>query len=347
MNAPSDRLMSRFVPGKDASTLVVVFSQVRVPAGKFGLERLFAGTRHASLFFNDPAGRWYLGLEDEIDRAIDDTLEKAAPGRIIYYGSSMGAYGALRTGLRRSDGEIHAFGAELTLGWPGGQSPAELAVPEGHPIPALEALVTTSLPLENCHFYYGVLDPVDARQIADLRVTAAWSSRIHTLRSSHASHDHLYSLNIIRKIISGFSRDPSVLCSERDLVAGETDGELRQFANLHEAVILGKPVDPAEILEIGRCRRNPGMLQRAAEAVLQQKRAGEAAALLAEADAMTSTDPVLVTVPKRWRKLLPLRRAEVLAITGDVQGARAALEDCQARFPMDDRMTALAERLSG
>ncbi len=92
-----------------------VFSQIRIPAGKFGLERLFAKTRHSCVFLNDTQSQWYLSAEQSIDCAIDDAIAQKNPERVICYGASMGAYGALVTGLRRQDGEIFAFSPELEL----------------------------------------------------------------------------------------------------------------------------------------------------------------------------------------------------------------------------------------
>jgi len=323
-----------------------VFSQVRVPEGKFGLERLFAGTRHACLFFNDLSGHWYQGQEQEIDAALDHAIDQVRPERVVYYGSSMGAYGALMTGLRHGDGSVYAFGTELDLGRPGGQSPGDLAGPPGGLVPAIKALERAAKTLKDCHLFYGALDPVDARQVQLLGASATGTIHLHLLRSSHASHDHLYSLNIIRKIISGFERDPRSLCAERRLLAKETKEDLKLFSKVHEDLISGRPGDPTALIETGRRLNNPGMLQWAAEVLVAHERLDTAAGLLSEADTMTHADPVLAGVPKRWRKLLPLRWAELLAELGDVSEAETVLAECRSRFPDDARMLDLARRLA-
>ena len=94
MDAGRGDLAHRFRVGGD--TLVVVFSQVRVPAGKFGLERLFASTTHSLLLLNQPANDWYRSCGEDIDRLIGEGVTIAKAGRVILYGSSMGAFTLLR-----------------------------------------------------------------------------------------------------------------------------------------------------------------------------------------------------------------------------------------------------------
>ena len=100
---PEASLRQRFVSGPQSGgsgILAVVYSQVRVPEGRFGLERLFTDTRHACLFLNDLRWCWYEGQTEAIDAAIDAAVAAAKPSRIIHYGSSMGGHAALAAGLR-------------------------------------------------------------------------------------------------------------------------------------------------------------------------------------------------------------------------------------------------------
>lgn len=335
-----DRLQSRLKPGDD-DILVVVFSQVRVPAGKFGLERLFSRTRHSCLFLNDTQFGWYLGLDTAIDAKIAEALSRTKAGRIIYYGSSMGGYGALMTGLLRQDGAIHAFGTELRAGYPGTQS-------SDHGIrsddPRLFTFDDAPLPDFPVHLYFGILDPVDAVN-AVTADHALPSARLHLLRSCHASHDHLYSINVIRRIISTFSRDPKTELASKNLIATTDLTTLKQFGSLAERLVEKKPVAPAEVLELEGYSENPGMMRLAANAHAMAGDITEALATLEQAETLVQTDPVLRTLPKRWRRTLPMRRVELLMTRGDRQGAKEVLSWIADTFPINERMVELASAL--
>ena len=118
----SDGLAYRFRPGSE--TLVVIFSQVRVPAGKFGLERLFAGTTHSLLLLNEPANNWYRSREAVLDGVIGKAALAAKASRRIFYGSSMGAFGAAAAASRHPEAELYAFAPDFRIGEPGSQSAA-------------------------------------------------------------------------------------------------------------------------------------------------------------------------------------------------------------------------------
>ncbi|WP_417688681.1 hypothetical protein [Roseibium sp.] len=324
----------------DDGILVVVFSQVRVPAGKFGLERLFAGTRHNCLFLNDTGNQWYVGLDEEIDAVIDEAVSQVQPTRIIHYGSSMGGYGALLTGLRRRDGEIHAFGPELRPGRPGYQS-TDYGVPscvhDIHPS-------GQQFP-HHLHLYFGCFDPVDAAGAAETAQLFP-EADLHLVKSSHASHDHLYSLNIIRKIIRTFDRDPGAELVARGLKADISEETLKQFAALGERLAAGDAVDPNLVRRLPGYDGNPGMIRLAAEAEANVLRLDRAFTTALQAEQLIENDPVLSTLPKRWRKEFPLKRVRWLIAQGQSEGAHQLLLETCRRFPVDDAMKELCHDLA-
>lgn len=340
-------LDQRWHPG-DSGILVVVFSQVRIPAGKFGLERLFQRTRHSCLFLNDLSGGWYRGLDETIDAAVSQALARpgsrpgTAPTRIIYYGSSMGGYGALRTALRRGDGDLHAFGTELCLGRPGSRSLAAGVtasglghdLPEAHPDTARRAL----------RLYFGCFDGTDAlnaARAADLLPQAL----LHCLASTHGSHDHLYTLNLIRRITGTFQRDPETELASKGLILHPSLAALTDFGQLFERFATGECPAPEALSALPEFDRNPGMRALAAEF---EARAGQTEAALCRLELLEReivADPVWQGLPKRWRKKLPLRRVEILRDSGDAVRARAALQAACTAFPVDDQMVALGATL--
>jgi hypothetical protein len=335
------RLRRRYRDG-GSGFLVVVFSQVRVPAGKFGLERLFARTRHSCLFLNDTENSWYLGLEDEIDTAIQDARNRTDAEDTVYYGSSMGGYGALVTGLRRMDGSVHSFGAELRAGAPGSQSRDYGIGPEDTRLLDFEHAATG--PGQPIHLYYGIHDPVDAANAAAAAHLLP-AARLHLLQSCHASHDHLYSLNLIRRIITTFARDPKTELASKNLIAVTDPGALKAFGRLAERLAAGHPIPSADVAALPDFPRNPGMMRLAAEAAALPGDYAEAIGHMEQAEDFIEASPVLRTTPKRWRKEFPLRRVEFLLKAGKPAAAETLLRQTCERFPVDHRMKAMARSM--
>ncbi|WP_153770271.1 hypothetical protein [Labrenzia sp. CE80] len=326
----------------ESKLLVVVFSQVRVPAGKFGLERLFAKTRHNCLFLNDTGCKWYLGLEHDIDAAISAAIGDVSPERVIYYGSSMGGYGALLTGLRRRDGDIHAFGPELRLGRPGYQSTVyEIDLNDQRLVDFKDLAEAYSHEL---NLYFGCFDAVDAAG-----ASAAWEllpkARRHLLRSTHANHDHLYSLNIIRRLIRTFERDPGRELASKRLSCDITAKDLRAFGDLGEAFASGAMVDPADIAKLYAFQVNPGLMRLTAEIHAKAGDLDAALETMEMTEALVGSDPVLQGLPKRWRKQLPLLRVNWLHEAGRTEMARQLLTETLERFPADEAMLTLSKQL--
>lgn len=339
---PDGRLRFRLKTG-ESRLLVVVFSQVRVPEDKFGLERLFARTRHHCLFLNDTKDGWYLGLADQIDAAVHQAASATAARRIVYYGSSMGGFGALTTGLRRGDGSVHAFGPELRPGRPGSQSRQYGVQPDDPGLPDIAE--PSGGPCHPVHLYFGICDPVDAAQVAPA-LNFLPGAQCHLLRSSHASHDHLYSLNIIRRIIMTFARNPATELISKGLLATPDLDALERFGVLAETLANGDPVDPVLPSQLAGYAGNPGMMWLRADALVRQGALEEAFDVLLEAETLINGDDVLKTLPKRWRKIFPLRRVELLVQCGKRQAARNLLDETSKQFPLDSRMIQQAEELA-
>lgn len=342
---PSAHLRHRLVPGAGSGVLVVVYSQVRVPDGKFGLERMFSATRHACLFLNDVRKGWYLGQERAIDALIDQAKAEIKPQHVIHYGASMGGYAALVTGLRRGDGAIHAFGPELELGRPGSQSALYGQPHPGTPPVSLAldpALYGLRQPLAHAvHLYFGHLDPVDSAGVA--RVLAqGLGGRLFDLASCHASHDHLYTLNIIRKITRTFDRDPEGELAARGLIRPLPRAFHEGFAAVGEAFAAGERLPTAQLDALAPLAPgHVGLLRLRAEAAARAGDLALAVDLMQATEAAIEQDSALHGLPKRWRKDLPLARAGWLLALGRTDAALALLADCRETFGPDERIDSL------
>ncbi|CUA93418.1 hypothetical protein [Pannonibacter indicus] len=355
---PEASLRQRFVSGPQSGgsgILAVVYSQVRVPGGRFGLERLFIDTRHACLFLNDLRWRWYEGQAAAIDAAIDAAVAEAKPSRIIHYGSSMGGHAALAAGLRRGDGEVHSFGPELEPGRPGTQS-AGYGLP--HPGTAAQALALApefarleTPPAHPLHLYFGHFDAADAAGAARVlsrkaEVPAMSGIYVHELASCHASHDHLYALNVIRKIIRTFERDPAAELAARDLLQPLPPAFHAGFSQAAELLAQGILPDEADLLRLsGLAPDHIGLLRLRADAAAACGNLESALALMTEAEAQIASHPGLAALPKRWRKDLTLARIRWMADLGRQGEAADLLRSLAALMPHDAKVLALAGEL--
>lgn len=333
----------RLRPGGD--TLVVVFSQVRVPEGKFGLERMFAGTTHSLLLLNDPANVWYRPHAGAIDRLIGEAVASLRPARLVFYGSSMGAFGAAATAARWPEAEIYAFAPDWRIGEPGSQSAAAGLCPD----PA-EADLGAHLgrPRQGrARVVIGLYDAYDGGVGARLAARALPDTvELVALRSSHELHDHLYSLNVIRKLTATFRRDLAVEAAARGLVVDQPDWDgAARLAGLQLGADAGERLVPQDVLAVtgGVDGVNPGARLLAAEAA---ERAGDLAwadDILAGLDRAILADPVLSGLTKRYLKEVPRRRIRLLAGMGRSEAARGVAEAAALRFPTDEAFRALAK----
>ncbi|MDX5595058.1 hypothetical protein [Pseudovibrio sp. SPO723] len=339
-------LLHKLQSPRQSKTLMVVFSQARIPAGKFGLERLFAKTQHACLFVNHAGSLWYLGVDDELDQRIDAAVEAFAPERLIYYGASMGAYGALKTGLRRRDGEIFAFGPEFELGAPGTQSRDTVG-----PKPEVPDYLPDGLAGDLAypvHLFFGLYDWIDAKGYQTLTPLKERSNiNLYGLKSPHASHDHLYTINVVRQITKRFDRDIPLIINNKNISYTMNRREIELFIDLGEAIaselsLSGKLNSECEEMLLVT---HPGYALLGAEVLSRRGETKRAVSLLRRWENQLSTDPVLASTPKRWRKRFPLERVRIELAAGELETARTSLSEMAARYPICEHMLSLSREL--
>jgi len=335
----ADGLAHRFRLRSD--TLVVVFSQVRVPAGKFGLERLFAGTTHSLLLFNEPVNNWYRGREAAIDGLIGEAACTAKAARLIFYGSSMGAFGAAAAAARHPEAELYAFAPDFRIGEPGSQSAMSGIVARSDEADLADLLGSPRR--GSARIVVPLFDPYDAgvgARLADQGLLGGLT--LVPLRSSHEVHDHLYSLNIIRKVVATFRRDIGVEAAARGLLVQSVDWPAHaRLAAARAAFDAGANTDPDALLRL-LPDINPGLTLFAAEVVERSGDIRRAATLLAELDAAIASDVVLSGLAKRYLKEVPRRRIRLLKEASEVAASHSVAVEAAARFPTDEGFAALA-----
>ncbi|WP_181700627.1 hypothetical protein [Chthonobacter albigriseus] len=334
-------LSARAIPARGSSVLAVVFSQVRVPRGSFGLSRLFARTAHACLFLNQPDNAWYRGAEKAVDDAIARAADLCRPDRIVLYGSSMGGWGALSAAARHPGADAVVFAPDFRIGEPGSRS-AEAGLRPEAADPDLAALLAVPR-TGTVDILIGLFDPYDAG--VAVRVAALplpRSVRLVTAASAHEIHDHLYSVNVVRRIISTFTRDPAVEVAARGLALPlDNSPAYAAFARLAGELAAGRPPDPDAIDALG-LSGNPGVALLKAEALAAGGHVREALDLLAALDVGIEASTVLSTLPKRYRKQVPRRRIEWLDGLGRHAEAQKVATTAGAVFPNDQDFAARA-----
>jgi hypothetical protein len=326
-------LSAMAVAPRGSGVLAVVFSQVRVPEGRFGLSRLFARTRHACLFLNQPENDWYRGTDAAVDAAIERAVRETGTARIVLYGSSMGASGAIRTAARWPQAEAVVFAPDWRIGEAGSQSAvAGLAEKAGEPdLPGWLAGPRTG----RVTIAFGLFDAYDAGVAARL-AAAPLPEAVQgvPLASSHEVHDHLYTVNVIRRVISGFTRDLGAEAASRGLRMDGVDfAAYARFAEL-AAAASGGGVTAADVDALGLAG-NPGA---ALLAAMLEERAGAldaAEARLALLQGETEQVPSLASLPKRYLKDIPRRRIALLGALGRVDEARRVAALAAAAYPSD------------
>lgn len=330
-------LLTRLRLATGRAILVAVFSQVRVPADKFGLERLFATTGHARLHFNQPQNRWYRGAEAAIDAAIGDALKTSGADELILYGSSMGAFGALRTAPRWPEARVFAFAPDFAVGEAGSRS-AEAGLSPLAGEPDLAALLAPPR-RGRIEIAAGLFDPYDASVAARLAGLKAPALRLIPLASSHELHDHLYSVNVIRKLIGGFRRDLAAEAAARNLLVEVADWTpYRQFAQAAADFGAGRPVSEAALALSG----NPGVERLRAEAALAAGDPGRAIDILEKLQRTIAASPALASLPKRYLKTIPRRLIALLREAGRREAAAAVAAEAARAFPNDAGFAAAA-----
>lgn len=336
--------------GRGSGVLAVVFSQVRVPAGKFGLSRLFARTQHHGLFLNDLTGGWYRGQAAAIDAAIDTAAARlaavlGAPPRRVYYGSSMGAHGALATALRRGDGEAIVFGPDLVVGAPGSQSGRAGLLPDAGDPDLLAALDNwTGPPLD---LVFGLFDPADGATAAAIAgLPPSPTRRLVPVASTHEVHDHLFSLNVVRRAIAGFSRPIADEVAAKGLLVPAPDWAAlaRLGAIAADVHVGGAWPAPATVDALG-LGVHPGAALLAAEGEAASGHPGAGADRLGDVLAALAADPALATLPKRAVKPLARRMIELLAAAGRADEAARQAALWRDAHPDDAGLQALAAGL--
>lgn len=179
-------------PGED-KCLIVVFSPINIPKGKFGFSRFFSETTSSVLFFNSQ-NTWYVDCIEEMIEIVDRTIGTMAPDQVIFYGSSMGAYAAARIGGLYPEYPTYLFGPELELYVDGSLSSKHATIRKEH----VNIGEFDNLDFSNTVAFFGIYEPIDMLQYKRAE-PLNFLARI-PVRSPHAVHEELYYRGMIKPL---------------------------------------------------------------------------------------------------------------------------------------------------
>lgn len=181
--------------------LMIVFSPVNIPTGKFGFSRYLKSEPRHILFFNCQ-NTWYVDCIEEMHTIILQVIEDLAPEHVVFYGASMGGYAAMRIGGLFPEYPSFIFGSEIKLYIPGSLSHKQSTVKMNN----VDLIEFKELDFSNTVALFGIYDPIDLLQY-EISLSLGFHSSI-PVRSPHAVHEELY----YRGLIEGLTQ--SRTCEE-------------------------------------------------------------------------------------------------------------------------------------
>ena len=192
----------RLKSGTD-NELLVVFSPINIPKGKFGFSRYLERESRHVLFFNCE-NTWYVDCIDEMYDIVKSIIEDLNPEGVVFYGASMGGYAAMRIGGLFPQHPSFIFGSEISLYMPGSLSQKHATIKQV----GADIADHKNLDLSNTVALFGVYEPIDLIQYK-LSLNLEFHSTI-PVRSPHAVHEELYYINLIRPLTDSRTCDEFV-----------------------------------------------------------------------------------------------------------------------------------------
>ena len=183
---------------RPSDELLVVFSPVHIPKGKFGFSRFFHNELRSVLFFNCD-NTWYVDCIVDMERVVRETIQRLQPKSIVFYGSSMGGYAAARIGGKFPQHPTFVFGCEVELYTPGSLSQRHATIVDER----AHLVSVPDLDFSNTVALFGVFEPVDLKQYIAAQRLGFFSCL--PVRSPHAVHEELYYRNLVRPLANARS----------------------------------------------------------------------------------------------------------------------------------------------
>lgn len=173
--------------------LIIVFSPVNIPTGKFGFSRYLKNETRHILFFNCE-NTWYVDCIDKMHSVVLQVIEELSPKHVVFYGASMGGYAAMRIGGLFPEYPSFIFGSEIKLYIPGSLSQKQATIKMNN----VDLTEFEELDFSNTVALFGIYEPIDLIQYK-ISLDLGFHSTI-PVRSPHAVHEELYYRELSEKL---------------------------------------------------------------------------------------------------------------------------------------------------
>jgi len=170
--------------------LLIVFSPINIPKGRFGFSRFFTNEKRSVLFFNCE-NTWYVDCIQEIEKIVKSALDDLKPKNVVFYGASMGGYAAARIGGQYPQYPSYLFGPELELYIPGSLSDKNASIKQKN----VDISDIDHLDFSNTVVLFGIYEPIDLKQY-QISLNLGFYATI-PVKSPHAVHEELYYRDLI------------------------------------------------------------------------------------------------------------------------------------------------------
>lgn len=185
--------MDHFIKEGEIDELLIVFSPINIPIGKFGFSRYFEDDERTILFFNCQ-NTWYVDCIEEMLQIVEDTLQKFSPCRVVFYGASMGGYAAARIGGMYPQYPTFLFGPEVELYIEGSLSWKHATIKSDN----VNLKYYSMLDFSNTVALFGIYEPIDLIQYREAMNLGFFATI--PIKSPHAVHEEFYYRNTIRPL---------------------------------------------------------------------------------------------------------------------------------------------------
>jgi hypothetical protein len=185
--------MEHFIKEGKLDELLIVFSPINIPSGKFGFSRYFKDDERTILFFNCQ-NTWYVDCIEEMLQIVENTLQKFSPLGVVFYGASMGGYAAARIGGMYPQYPTFLFGPEVRLYIEGSLSWKHATIKNDN----VDLNYYTKLDFSNTVVLFGIYEPIDLIQYKE-SINLGFFTSI-PIKSPHAVHEEFYYRNTIRSL---------------------------------------------------------------------------------------------------------------------------------------------------
>jgi hypothetical protein len=211
----------RYICNQPSSRMVVTFASINFPSGKYSTYSTFDGISASRLIINDSCAQWYKnGVEGlggnikDVSANLDLIMRKLSIAESIFYGMSMGAYGAILFGHMLSVSRIIAINPEVVLFLPQSRS-LEHVVDGVHPYPDLKNDLQEYA--GDLHLLFSRTDPIDKQSFQLVKQTTA-INKSYLVTANHNMSEfmqhYLWLVSLIENgdcVVSGIER------AEKDL----------------------------------------------------------------------------------------------------------------------------------